>query len=301
MNLAPIVLFVYNRPWHTQQTVEALQKNTLALASELYIYSDEAKNENARKGVDEVRKYLKTIDGFRKVTIIERETNWGLANSIINGVTKVINEYGKVIILEDDLVTSPYFLKYMNEALEFYNDKEKVWHISGYTLPFDKIDLKEHFFLKPTTCWGWGTWSNRWKYFIKDSDYFLNKFDKNQIHDFNVNNSYPYYSHLVMNQEKKINTWAIFWYATVYFNNGLSLHPLTSMIANIGHDGSGIHCGKSCYFEVELERNNKENLFPTNISIDESINNRLTQYYNSLKKPFLIRAINKLKRILKRE
>jgi GT2 family glycosyltransferase len=114
---APIALFVYNRPWHTRQTVEALKKNELASESELFIYSDAPKNGKAKEKVKEVREYIKTIDGFKKVTIIERENNWGLADSIIDGVTKIVNEYGKIIVLEDDLVTSPYFLKFMNEAL----------------------------------------------------------------------------------------------------------------------------------------------------------------------------------------
>ena len=117
LDLAPIVLFVYNRPDHTRQTVEALQKNELAVDSELFIYSDAAKNENAEQKVNEVREYIKSIDGFKKITIIEREKNWGLANSIIDGVTNIVNEYEKIIVLEDDLVTSPYFLRFMNSSL----------------------------------------------------------------------------------------------------------------------------------------------------------------------------------------
>ena len=143
--LSPIVLFVYNRPWHTQQTVEALQKNELAKESELFIYSDAAKSKEAEKSVNEVRKYIQTIIGFKKVIIIKREKNWGLADSIIDGVTKIVNEYGKIIVLEDDLVTSPYFLKFMNEALVFYKDKEKVWHISGWNYPIETNKLDDVF------------------------------------------------------------------------------------------------------------------------------------------------------------
>ena len=130
--LAPIVLFVYNRPEHTKLTVMALQKNELARESELFIYSDAPKNLDVKVKTDEVRKYIKSISGFKKIIIIEREKNWGLAASIIDGVTKIINEYGKIIVLEDDLVTSSYFLKFMNEALEFYKNEDKVWHISGW-------------------------------------------------------------------------------------------------------------------------------------------------------------------------
>ena len=118
-----ILVFAYNRPWHTQQTIEALQKNELASESDLIIYSDEAKTENEQENVDKVRLHINKINKFRKVTIIKREKNWGLANNIIDGVTKVVDQYGKIIVIEDDIVTSPYFLKYMNEALDYYKDK----------------------------------------------------------------------------------------------------------------------------------------------------------------------------------
>ncbi len=116
INPAPIVLFTYNRPWHTRQTVEALKKNEFSQESELFIFSDGWKSDEDKPKVLEVRKYLKSIDGFKKINIIERDRNWGLANNIIDGVTKIVNEYGKVIVLEDDLITSPYFLKFMNNT-----------------------------------------------------------------------------------------------------------------------------------------------------------------------------------------
>ena len=137
MVLAPIVLFVYNRPWHTQQTVEALQKNELAAESDLYIFADGPKTANDEK-VNEVRKYIKTITGFKSVTIFEKEKNCGLANSVIAGVTEIINKFGEVIVVEDDIVTSKYFLKFINEALDFFANDPKIFSISGYTYS-DKI------------------------------------------------------------------------------------------------------------------------------------------------------------------
>lgn len=156
INVTPIILFVYNRLWHTKQTVEALQKNDLASESELFIFSDGPKP-GAEEKVKEVREYLKTITGFRKVTIIERDTNWGLANNIIDGVTKIVNEYGKVIVLEDDLVTSPGFLTYMNEGLKIYADEEQVASIHGYIYPLKHPErLPETFFIRGADCWGGG-------------------------------------------------------------------------------------------------------------------------------------------------
>ena len=160
-DFAPIALFVYNRPWHTKQTVEALQKNELANKSELFIYCDNAKNKGAQKSVDEVRNFVKNIKGFKKITIIKRKRNWGLACSIIDGVTKIVNEYGKIIVLEDDLVTSPYFLEFMNDGLKMYKDDLKVASIHGYIYPIKS--LPDTFFIKGADCWGWATWKRVWE------------------------------------------------------------------------------------------------------------------------------------------
>ena len=295
-NLAPIVLFVYNRPDHTKQTVEALQKNELAIDSELFIYSDAAKNENAEQKVNEVREYIKSIDGFKKITIIEREKNWGLANSIIDGVTKIVNEYGKIIVLEDDLVTSPYFLKFMNEALEIYKDEEKVWHISGWNYPIDTKGLDDVFFWRLMNCWGWATWADRWKHYEKDVDKTIKEFSKNDIKRFNIDGQEDFFGQVIGNYEKKINTWAIFWYATIFKQNGLCLNPTQTFVKNIGHDGSGVHCGESCSFDSSLSMNEKVN-FDTKIEENNVALNRIQKFYKFQKKSFFVRVINKLARI----
>jgi len=290
MKLSPIVLFVYNRPWHTKQTIEALQKNELANESELFIYSDAPKNKEAEEKVEEVRAYIKNLDGFKEVTIIERDKNWGLANSIIDGVTKIVNEYGKIIVLEDDLVTSSYFLRFMNDALEFYKDEEKVMHISGYIYPIDNISLDDTYFIKPTSCWSWATWDRAWRYFTKDTDYYIEVFDRKMIKDFNLNNSYDYFSQIVSNQKGRLNTWAIFWYASVYLQNGLSLHPKDSFAKNIGHDGEGVHCAKSSLFDVELiER--YPIYFTNKIEENNEARKRFENFFNSIKSPFYKRII----------
>ena len=295
-NLAPIVLFVYNRPDHTKQTVEALQKNELAIGSELFIYSDAAKNENAEQKVNEVRQYIKDINGFKRVTIIEREKNWGLANSIIDGVTKIVNEYGKIIVLEDDLVTSPYFLKFMNEALEFYKDKDKVWHISGWNYPIETDGLDDVFLWRLMNCWGWATWADRWKYYEKDVDKTIKEFSKNDIKRFNIDGQEDFFGQVIGNYEKKINTWAIFWYATIFKQNGLCLNPTQTFVKNIGHDGSGVHCGESCSFDSSLSMNEKVN-FDTKIEENNVALNRIQKFYKFQKKSFFVRVINKLARI----
>ena len=252
MKPAPIVLFVYNRPYHTRQTVEALRKNELASESELFIYSDAPKNSEAKQAVKEVREYIRTIDGFKKVTIIEREKNWGLAANIIDGVSKIVNEYGKIIVLEDDLVTSPYFLKFMNDALEFYKNEKKVWHISGWNYPI-KVDISDETFLwRVMNCWGWATWSDRWRCYEKNVDKLIGVFSKEDIKRFNLDGTENFWGQVLANQKGEIDTWAIFWYATIFKHGGLCVNPVQTFVDNIGFDGSGIHCRSIKYSNINV-------------------------------------------------
>ena len=162
--LSPICLFTYNRLDETRQTVEALKRNFLAPLSCLYIFSDGPKDETITQKVNEVRQYIKTIGGFKAIKIFESPVNRGLAKSIIDGVTQIIEKYGRVIVLEDDLITSPNFLDFMNYALEFYQNKERVLSISGYSFSINypndyKYDVAIGF---RASSWGWATWKDRW-------------------------------------------------------------------------------------------------------------------------------------------
>ena len=294
--LSPILFFVYNRPYHTKQTIEALQKNELASDSKLYIYSDAPKNESAKQGVEEVRSYIKSIDGFKDITIIEREKNFGLADSIINGVTKIVNRYGKVIVLEDDLVTSPYFLRFMNEALEFYEYEKRVWHISGWNYPIDTKELDDVFLWRVMNCWGWATWKDRWEYYEKNIDRLVEKFSKDDIYKFNLDGVENFWSQVLANRDKKINTWAIFWYATIFKRNGLSLNPAISYVRNIGHDSSGVHCGESD-FQDNVLLNDKDKInFNIKLVENEVAVNKIKDFFIRQKNPLFIRVVNKFSR-----
>jgi hypothetical protein len=297
-NLAPILLFVYNRPDHTRQTIEAIAANILAGESELFIYSDAPKNDAAMNSVQMVRSFIKTVHEFKSVTIIERDTNWGLAASIIDGVTEIVNRYGKVIVLEDDIVTSPYFLKYMNSALDFYKDEPKIWQINGYNYPIRTDGLGDVFISRFSLCWGWGTWEDRWKCFEKDADNLINTYSKNDIFHFNLDGATDLWNQVIANQTGEIDTWAIFWYAAIFQKNGLCLTPTVSFIKNIGFDGSGVHCGNTSYFFNDLST--KENLDLSKIMIEE---NKLAfmRVYRYLKKQNSIsfRIMNKIKSIMR--
>ncbi|MEO8414425.1 MAG: hypothetical protein ABI472_12235 [Ginsengibacter sp.] len=252
MNLSPIALFVYNRPWHTQKTLEALSDNDLAKESTLYIFADGPK-ENATahelQKIEETREIIKSKQWCKDVIVSEKEKNIGLADSIISGVTEVVNKHEKIIVLEDDIVTSKGFLKYMNDALNFYEKEEKVMHISGYMFPVKTL-LPPTFFYNPTSCWGWATWQKAWKHFNNDAQYLLTAIDNKALQSrFNIENSHDFCDQLKANADGRLKTWAIKWYASVFILQGLSLHPFPSLVNNIGMDSSGENCDTSSAFE----------------------------------------------------
>lgn len=252
MNLSPIVLFVYNRPWHTRQTIKALQKNELADRSDLFIYSDSPKDEQTEKAVKKVREYIHTIDGFKTVTIRKREKNLGLADSIIDGVSKVVNKYGRVIVLEDDLVTSPFFLRYMNDALNLYECEGKVISIHGYIYPLSE-KLPSTFFLRGADCWGWGTWKRGWNLFEGDGQKLLNELEEKKLTRlFDLNGAYGYTQMLRDQIAGKNKSWAVRWYASAFLRERFTLYPGIPLIFNIGLDGAGTHCGISDVFDVKI-------------------------------------------------
>ena len=192
MSYAPILLFVYNRPEHAQMAIQSLQQNSLSQDSELFIYSDAAKNEEAQPAVDEVRKRIHTVGGFAKVTIIERDKNWGLAKSIIDGVTTQVKKFGRVIVLEDDLVVAPHFLKFMNDALEMYKDEPKVGHIQACDFTKDTT-LPDTFLIKWTGSWGWATWERAWQLFNPNGEALLNELEERRLTKvFDFNGSYRF-------------------------------------------------------------------------------------------------------------
>lgn len=251
---SPIALFVYNRLRHTRQTVGALQKNDLASDSTLFIFSDGPKTETEHCKVEELRKYLDTIIGFKQVRIIKRNSNWGLAKSIISGVGQVVNEFGRAIVLEDDLVTNPFFLKYMNESLELYENQEKVISIHGYVYPVKNL-LPQTFFLRGADCWGWGTWKRGWDLFEEDGLILLKSLKKGKLTKiFDFNNAYPYTKMLQKQITGKNDSWAIRWYASAFLKGKLTLYPGISLVSNIGLDGSGTHCNEDFAFSGNVSQ-----------------------------------------------
>jgi hypothetical protein len=241
VTLAPIALFVYNRLWHLDQTVTSLRANDLARESELYVFSDAARDLSAQSRVEDVRSYLRSIDGFRSVRIIEADVNLGLAGSIIKGVTEICGSHGRVIVLEDDLVLSPYFLRFMNEALDYYANEERVISIHGYVYPVQEV-LPESFFIGGADCWGWATWQRGWCLFEPDGAKLLRQLEERWLLDrFDLDGAYPY-TDMLRGQIRGLNdSWAVRWYASALLNDKFTLYPGRSLVHNIGNDASGRH------------------------------------------------------------
>lgn len=298
---APIALFVYNRPWHTAMTVEALKGNPLAIESDLNIFSDAPKNSEAEDAVREVREYIHQIDGFKSIKIIERDKNWGLANSIIDGVTRLCEEYGRVIVLEDDLVTSPHFLRFMNDALNMYEHEDRVMHISGATYPIEPME-EETFFLRIPLCWGWATWNRAWQHFRKSND-VMSKLDRRMRKGFTFNNTYNTWLQLEQNMKGIISSWFVYWYATLFLRGGLALFPGKSLVRNIGMDGTGVHCWASKDYDVELSAT-AIRILPIKINESEKAVMRHENYFRRIyiphppAPPMHIRIIRKIGRVI---
>ncbi len=289
--LAPIVLFVYNRLNCTRRTLEALQKNELASKSELIIYSDEGKNENDLEKVVKVREYIKNIDGFKKIIIRKAKDNIGLANSIINGVTKVVNEYGKIIVLEDDLVTSRYFLRFMNEALAAYKDESKVASIHGYIYPIK--NLPETFFIKGADCWGWATWSNKWSIFERDGKKLLDKVKKKNLkREINFNGTYNYIKMLKNQIRGKNDSWAIRWYVSVFLKDMITLYPGQSYVQNIGFGNKGTHTKiQKDLFKINLVNKFKFSKIPAN---EDLVSRKKIENFFKIKMSFIKKIKSKI-------
>ena len=272
MALTPIILFIYNRPDHTKQTLEALSNNTLASQSDLFIFADGPKNTASKEQLESIkqtRKVAASENWCKSVTLIESETNKGLARSIIEGVTEIINKYGKAIILEDDIITGKYFLEYMNEALEKYQGNKEVWHVTGWRDPIKHTKKNKAYFYPTMDCWSWATWADRWQNYKKDAVYYKSIFTDSMKKAFNIDGADPYmWLQIEENISGKINTWAIFWYATIFLKHGLCIAPTTSLCKNIGFDNSGVHCSENQAQTIETSIDYKITNFPKRVHIN---------------------------------
>jgi GT2 family glycosyltransferase len=295
-DLAPIVLFVYNRPWHTKQTLDALMQNELADQSVLYIFADGAK-ENATDDqlnkIKEVRQVIRARKWCKEVHIIESDLNKGLANSVISGVTKIVNEYEKIIVLEDDLITSKKFLCYMNEALSLFYNYEKVMQVTGFFFPINIRHTNSAFFITFISSWGWGTWKRAWQYFDPNA-FGYEELKKNKVLSkrFNLNGAFPY-TDMIQDQMdfKSVDSWAIRWWWTVFQKEGVTLFPDKTFIENIGYGIEGTHTkAENVYATGDLDNQYYIKNFPISDNPDNFYTSQMQKYLSSK------HGINKLAR-----
>ncbi|MBZ9728695.1 glycosyltransferase [Salegentibacter sp. JZCK2] len=282
--LAPIVLFTYNRLSETIQTVEALQKNFFAKESELFIFSDGPKTFEEKDKVDALRNYLNTISGFKKVRISESPFNKGLANSIIDGVTEVIEQYGRVIVLEDDLKTSPNFLSFLNEGLKFFENQKNIYAVNGYAPMIEGMDLSnDSFYLHSRAFpWGWATWSDRWDLAFFDKDLIREKIDRDPelIKKFKISNGNDVEKMLLGSLNGSNDSWYIRWIFFNFYKEKKSVFPLLSKVDNIGFNNSGIHCKSISAYKAKIDFSNNIS-FEFNNPVDIKFNDyRFLKYFS---------------------
>jgi hypothetical protein len=237
----PVALFVYNRPRHARQAIEALLQNPEASTTDVYVFSDGPRCERDRPQVDAVRQMLGSVEGFGSFHVESSAVNKGLARSIIHGVTQLCESRGAVIVLEDDLVAAPTFLNFMNAALTHYADVDQVACISGYCYPTE-LPLPDTFLLRNLSSWGWATWRRSWRLFRPDPHALLKEIeDRRLIRTFDINGAHHFSRMLRLQCKGRIDSWAIRWYASLFLAEKLTLFPGRTLIRNIGHDGSGVH------------------------------------------------------------
>ncbi len=254
---APVVLFAYRRPDHLRRALDSLAANPSADRTALSIYCDGAKSAIDREPVEQVRQIARGMQGssvFASVRVIERDHNIGLAASVISGVTQTLEDHESVIVMEDDLVVSPDFLEYMNQALELYANNDEVISIHGFMYSVPPI-LPQTVFLRGADCWGWATWRRGWEIFESDSQKLLKELDRSPDRaEFDFNGAFPYRQMLKDQAAGAIDSWAIRWYASAFLANKLTLYPGQSLVENIGQEGSGTHSESATSHEVVIER-----------------------------------------------
>ncbi len=300
MSKAPIVFFAYKRPEHTRRSLESLSQNIGAKDSELFIYCDGAKHIEDRQSVELVKQIVRSKLWCGTVHIVEREQNIGLANSVISGVTEICGRHGKVIVLEDDLILSPYFLKYMNTALELYKNEAHVIQISGYMFPanLDPVETDAIFF-PLVNSWGWATWLRAWNYFDPEATAYQElKVNKKLKYKFNLNDSYPYFDMLESQMKGEIDSWAIRWYLNTFMLQGLTLYPVQSLVKNIGFDGSGTHYSVSVSdFNTSLIQR-QIFLFPSSLKADNANFQLMIKYLKKISYPTIFAKFVNLKKYI---
>jgi hypothetical protein len=293
MNNAPLLIFTYNRLDTLKEVIYYLKHNSLINETRLFIFSDYAKEKKDIEAVNSVREYLHKLEDFKYIKVIERNENYGLAKNIIYGVTDIINKYEKVIVLEDDLITSSNFLIYMNQALNFYKTDKKIFAISGYTPNLPSLNILEHdvYLSYRPSSWGWATWKEQWigiDWKVNDFNNFIK--DKQKIKKFN-RGGIDMTRMLKHCMEGKNHSWAIRWSYSMYKQDKYCIYPKISKVQNIGFGKDATNCTGINIYKTNIDKSNKLNfIFQRNIQIDKQLIKEFKYIFSYTNK--LIKRIN---------
>lgn len=254
-NLAPIVVFAFNRPDVLKATLNSLKDNQLSKESDLYIFIDGPRNINDVKKIEEVTDICNQLIGFKTITIKKSDKNKGLAPSIISGVTEIIDRYGKVIVVEDDLYLSKSFLIYMNQMLDAYENEAKVFQISGFGVKIIRPQSykADVYFNIRAQCWSWGTWKDRWNsidWDIKDYNLFI----RNRREQYLFNKAGSDMSGMLKRYKKGvINSWYIRFCYSMFKQNRFSVCPIRSLVINNGFGSDATHCHNYNRYKTDFD------------------------------------------------
>jgi hypothetical protein len=279
--LAPIVIFTYNRFEHFKTTITALKKNHLAYQSEIIIFIDGPRDSADEISVQKIREFASTIDGFKNTQIVARDANLGLAQSIILGINTVFETYENVIVLEDDLVTSPDFLNFMNDCLDVYRDNKKIFSISGFSphISIPKAYSENVYLSYRPNSWGWATWRNIWNtvdWAVEDFSTFIH--NKQSISEFNKSGKDSTIM-LLKQMTGKINSWAIRFHFACFMKNGFCIYPVRSKVKNLGTDGSGTHLRKTKKYDIPYDLEDAQYVLNPSVQINEEILNNFSTFF----------------------
>jgi Glycosyl transferase family 2 len=290
----PIAVFAFNRPHHVNRLIDSLLDNELFSRSPVFVFCDGPRDEKDQDAVAQTRSVARQRLGSH-AQIVESEVNKGLAQSIIAGVTELCGRYGRVIVLEDDLVLHPRCLGFLNAALRHYADDAGIYHVNAYRYPLPPASTPN--FSRLTSSWGWATWQRAWINFEPDATKLEHRIrDADLISELDFGGAFPYYRMLQNEAQGKIDSWAIRWYASTLLRGGLAICPNVSQVSNYGFDNTGVHCGVSSIFNVDLGTASED--WPPQVAEDMLTYRQMRAFFRSIRGSFLRRALRKLKRML---
>lgn len=298
--LAPILLFAFKRPIHLKKCLESLAQNKEASCSQLHIFIDGPKKPEDIVNIEEVKRVASSRAWCGKVSVIANTQNRGVPRQVIGAVTEFCKIHGKVIVLEDDLVLSPYFLDFLNTSLDKYADEPRVMEVTGYMYPLQGLKMTSGF-LRGGCGWGWGTWERAWRHFEPDGSKLLGTLkEKRLVYKFNFNNYGPYLADLKKQIQGRRGGWDIRWHASCFLNEGLTLYPGQSLVKNIGLDNTGLNCMLTTKYDVEPS-DRPITGYPARVEESPEFFRSMVEYFkwnNSLRKKAMDRLAHSLNRIL---